>query len=209
MRRILLLLALFASIFLSVAPARAAVTEVDNLANAYGNGATLNFTTSERAGAFTTGAAATTLASVTARLLGPPNGADSVAQMSLFTDNFGLPDALIETLSGNPIPNGGNYTFGSAGTALAANTTYWLVLAKLSGTTLMEWQVSADFSETSPNGWTIADKFAFSEDSGANWGSNTLFAAQFSVAVVPEPATAILLLLGIVGVSAMRARLDR
>src|SRR5688572_29925614 len=82
----------------------AGVTEVSNLANGYGNGATLNFTTSVRAGVFTTGPTSPswTLDSITARLQGFFNGADGVVSMALYSDGpFGSqPGTLIETLGG-------------------------------------------------------------------------------------------------------------
>ena len=173
----------------------AGVTEVTNLANAYGNGATLNFTTSVRAGVFTTGptSASWSLDSITARLQGQFNGADGVVSMALYSDGGSQPATLIETLGGTPTPAGVvDYTFTSSGTTLSPSTTYWAVLSKTAGNTLAEWHVSSDFSQTSPDGWAISNAFYFSEDSGASWGGNGGFAAQFNVAVVPEPTMGML-----------------
>jgi hypothetical protein len=178
-------------------PARAAVTEVTNLTNSNDVGSTLNFTTSVRAGAFTTGATAVswTLDSITARIAGSPVNGDGTVTMSLYTDNFGQPGALIETLGGTYTPQGiSNHAFPSAGTTLSPNTTYWAVLTRPTGTTLVEWNGTADFSETSPDGWTINNQFDFSEDGGASWGGNGNFSEIMAVAVVPEPGTIAMLL---------------
>jgi hypothetical protein len=110
---------------------------------------------------FTTGADPATLASVTLQIrnqigLAVDGGGFTV---SLYSDNAGVPGALLSVLTGNATPKvDGPYTYTAPpGTPLAADTTYW-IWATVSPPLPYKgysWAVASDMSETALSGWSL------------------------------------------------------
>jgi len=120
-----------------------------NLGNAINSAGSLNsgFVLSQ---AFTTGQAAR-LTSVTVSITRLANG--STLTVALYDDNAGKPGSLLGTLAGDTDPATGDVTYTATSTLnLAANTTYWFVLAASTGNYLL--MATADTSESGD--WTGA-----------------------------------------------------
>jgi hypothetical protein len=130
---------------------------------------------------FTTGADPVTLASVTLQIY---NRADLYVDgggftVSLYSDNAGVPGALLAVLAGNDTPNvDGPYTYTAPPvTRLAATTTYW-IWASVSPPPPYRgysWAVASDLSETALPGWSLGACGSLSLHNGA--GSWELYPA--------------------------------
>ncbi len=127
------------------------------------------------AASFTTGTSAFTLNSVALELAATTAGA---ATVSIYSDGGLQPGTLLETLT-NPstIPTALTAdSFTSTGLALAANTTYWIVLAAPSGT--YDWSWTAD---DTGSGTGFTDTWASSTDGGSTWFAYDSSPTQFNV----------------------------
>lgn len=132
--------------------------------------------------------------------------------VGLYSDTSGTPGTLLVALTG-PNPTGGalqqlSYTPGSSFT-LAPNSTYFAVLtATTSPGNFYEWQLMSSTGETGESGWSIADG-SRSNPSGAIWVDHSPLAIGVNATVVPEPSTAAMTLLGLIGTMlASRRRAD-
>jgi hypothetical protein len=116
---------------------------------------------------------------------GSPTGA---AQVSIFSNASGQPGSSVGTLtSPSTIGALGNYTFTPSGAlSLATNSTYWVVLEALSGTTL-GWAWTQDNTGT---GVGFQHTWAQSTDAGITWGQvYNVQPFMMQVTTIPEPST--------------------
>ena len=144
-----------------------------------------------KATGFTTGNNVYALKSVTARF-SLKTGSPANFKASLYSNSNNKPGLWIVDLSGSAPNTEGNHTYTCSGNscALAANTTYHLVFSADNGSNtgnahIYSWSTTSSTTETrtpSNNGWSIADSYSYSENSGATWysviGGNI---GQFSV----------------------------
>ena len=143
--------------------------------------------------AFTTGSAATSLASVSVKLggadLGTGGGTLGTFSLALYSDAGGLPGSSVATLSGNAAPPyAGVYTFTNASpVVLGATTTYWVVASTSGGTgsgSFYRWSSSAGATFDAGSIWTGGGA---AETQGGVWYSGS-GPTLFSVTVArPEP----------------------
>ena len=135
---------------------------------------------------FTVGSTAEVLSTVDVSLTaGSPSGEFFV---DLYSNNAGSPGTMLEALTGTNNPPGGISTYSSSGSALSANTTYWIVQGISSGGGFQYWD---EENNNSPEvGSSIGAKFSF--DSGSSWSLQPGFSMQMVVngtEAVPEPST--------------------
>jgi hypothetical protein len=143
---------------------------------------------------FTTGGTAETLSGVTLALLGGAGAVD----VSLFADSSGLPGSSLLSL-GTLTPTGGGFAdYTATGSfALAADTTYWVVVDYLGA---QSWGYT---DTTASTGTGILGAWSSSVDGGATWtGPYNLADDPFPYllavgATTPEPSGLVLLLAGI------------
>jgi hypothetical protein len=172
------------------AAARAGTVLSDNLSNPSAGTETASGTT-WLSSSFGTDASGYTLNSVTLLLEG-----SGQAEVSIYSDGGLEPGSLVGTLTS---PNGyssglSDTTFTTAGIALAADSTYWVVLRAISGSFGWSWTAS-----DSGTGAGFQDTWGQSIDGGSTWFAFDSSPTQMSViatAAVPEPGT---LVLGTVG----------
>ena len=89
--------------------------------------------------------------------------------------------------------------------ALAANTTYWIVLGA-TGAGSFGWTYAQGNNQTGPG---ALGYYGYSGDGGANWGSfgtDDPYLVRVNVAAVPEPAGVVMLLAGLTLIAALRRR---
>lgn len=153
---------------------------------------------------FTVGASDMVLNTVDVLLTaGDPQNAFFV---DLYSNVGGSPGTLLETLSGNSNPGAsGTYTFSSTGSALSANTSYWIVQGLGAGGDFQYWN---EENSTSPEvGTSIGAKFSL--DAGSNWSLQSGHTMQMVVngtIAAPEPSRALLIFFGIAGFFMKRRR---
>jgi len=130
----------------------------------------------------------TAAASVAA--VGAPAAADT-PEVDLYSDNGGVPGTLIAALAAIGTPNFSlqNIDFAGGGNALAANSTYWIVLRALSGE--VSWGFAAD---NLGSGIGFTDVWAETADSGATWAAHAndqpdQAEVTADLVGVPEPST--------------------
>ena len=116
-----------------------------------------------------------TLTSVTLLLARPTTGTASV---QIYSDQSGKPGALVGTLvsPGSFSTNLAQTTFTTAGLALNANTTYWVVLKAGSGA--FNWSWTADNTGA---GAGFRSRWATSPDGGGSWTTSSTFPLQMEV----------------------------
>jgi chitinase len=117
-----------------------------------------------QAASFGTGTSAVTLKSITIPLAQQTSGP---VTMQLYSDAGGQPGTPIGTLT-NPASfssSGANTTFTTTGIALAANTTYWIVLSA-NGSGSYNWSWTSSDNGT---GVGFQDQWSQSMDSGNTW----------------------------------------
>ena len=89
--------------------------------------------------------------------------------------------------------------------ALAANTTYWIVLGA-TGAGSFGWTYARGNNQTGPG---ALGYYGYSGDGGANWGSfgtDDPYLVRVNVVAVPEPAGVVMLLAGMALLFALRRR---
>jgi len=169
---------------------------------------------------FTTGADATSLSSVTMAF--EHNGFPTAFSLQLYSNGpyeGGSPDTLVETLTGSATPGVGNYSYVSgAHTALAPNTTYWLVSSNsgTGGAGVATASSATPTQETSSYGWSIGNSLVykleypdeFYDHFEASFTPPQLFAVYAtSTSPIPEPSTyAMIAGAGTLGVAVWRRR---
>lgn len=145
---------------------------------------------------FVTDGNAYTLDSIEA-VLGDRVG-DPTAVLELHADNGSstAPGATLATFSlgGAPISSGAGATMTLTpvgATALAASTTYWLVMGVL-GDGSFTWEYAEGNVQSGPGG---LGNYAYSDDQGASWanfGADNPFKIAVNVSAVPVPGMALL-----------------
>lgn len=170
----------------------AALTLVENL-SATSAGNTFVTTSGLLASPFVTGTTRYNLDSVTLPFRERLAGTGLV--VSLYSDNSNQPGAPLSVLT-NPgtLPSTFAPTTFSLATpqALATNAKYWIVAGVApTGTAQYEWEFTISTSFTGLTGWSIADEFIVSGNSGVSWGAISTGPQQFSVngSPVPPPST--------------------
>jgi hypothetical protein len=132
---------------------------------------------------FSTDSSAWTLASATLVLQMSSTG---TAALDLYSDNSGIPGTLIGALS-SPATYSSSpaaTTFNASGIALAANTSYWLVLSAASGS--FDWSWTAD--NTGSGSGYLGDSAYFD---GSYWYQTAgIYPYQVSIAADPAAAAA-------------------
>jgi len=161
----------------------------------YVSGSPGNFTYIYAAETFTTGAAQSTLNSITLNF-DAMNFSNTTFSLRLYSSAGAQPGTLIETLSGSTSPSNGTFSYTSAGsTVLSANTTYWWVAASSTNGVIFHPTYTSSTAETSSAGWTIGNSGYTGSTTTAGvlpTFSATATPFQFSVtavSAVPEPST--------------------
>ena len=125
--------------------------------------------------------------------------------VSLHSNGVNAPDASLATFT--PVVPGSMPTVGenlytlSSGLVLQANTTYWIVtglipLASMSSASV-GLEATTDLSESSADGHTIGTTIMRSAFNGSPgpWSTDATRAFQFAINPVPEPTSAVLIML--------------
>jgi len=141
-------------------------------------------------------------------------GSPSNFTLSIYSDDGGEPDALLETLVGDNNPaTAGLYSYTSTGLALSANTSYFLLaktddVAGLSD--IFEWETTSSQNQTSPDGWLIGDNGVLSTDLGNSWftepDNKQMFSIDATPSAVPVPAAVWLFGSGLIGLAGVAKR---
>lgn len=184
---------------------------LSNLPNSNLGGSTIG-ATDWKAVVFTTGSQPTLLSTVTLGL--NPNPTDASVPMtqnvnvSLYSVTGNTPNTLLATTGLTPVnmqARQGLYSFNFiAGTAMEASTAYALVISSDANTIKWGSNGSADNAPTD-SGFTY-NRFVLTSDSGASWTDSLAVNNAFSLAVVPEPSSYILLFVSSLGMLAARRR---
>lgn len=136
---------------------------------------------------------------VVINLAGTPSAAAANVRLDLYSDSASVPGSLLGTLTTPGSLAAGDNTFlGSGVGALAANTTYWLVL-RVAGSGSLDW----NYTFGAPSGPGASDITSYSNNGGAGWFPPTPGAPYMmtvNVAPVPEPST---YAMGLAGASAL------
>lgn len=170
---------------------------------------------------FLTGTSPTKLNSISLveYTVGEPTGSFSV---SIYGDNNGLPGSLLPNggLTGPSMPQGASFLLldytAPQPLMLSPNTKYWVVASSdnSSNEDTYAWPSADTTSYTTSVGWQFFDKYARSANFGATWQSSGVGIADgygpqllaINGTVVPEPSTAVLLVIGRVVAFAVRRR---
>lgn len=187
------------------APAAGATTVFDDTASPQ-DGADPILSYGPLAISFDSGTAGGTLSDVAAVLRSDSASLVGTLELKLVADNAGTPGttlATLATLSSASISTSsfGLYDFGTLSSAsLSANTTYWLEIVA-DGPAAVEWSWSNDLGGTG-----VAGQSSYSQELGvlANADGGP-YQASITVSAVPEPATGLMLALGL-GVLGSRSR---
>ncbi len=162
--------------------------------------------------AFTTGSnlGGYTLDSATINIRGV-NGSPGDLVVGIHASSGLNPGAQLEDLAGADPQAAGNHTFTSSGINLNANTTYHIQLSSptSSGESAYSWFATESDSQTSTDGWTIADAGRdFAEESWGNLTEGKSYHFSIQATPVPEPHEyAMFVGLGLIGFVAARRRL--
>jgi hypothetical protein len=181
------------------------LTAVSNLDETHGTYDRHNISSSQWfAGGFDTGDEDTTLSSVSLWLYGSSSPGNTFA-VSIYDDagswvpNNPVPGGALSG-STNPATNGLHTYTGNV--PLAANSRYWVVASVQNG--YYGWYYTFSNADTSPMGWSIVNRSAFTHSSGSWGGANGN--VQFSVDIIPEPSALTLLTMAALGLLYRRRR---
>ena len=172
-----------------------AATIVSNLSETPGTGmraGTLSGNDRQASTGFTTGSNASgySLESVTFNI-SDITGSPSNFVLAIYSDSSGDPGTSSEVLSGTTPSSTGEHTFTASSFNLSANTTYHVVMTATGSpdNNFFRWGQNASNSETSSDGWTIADDGLTSSNGGTSWSGNDGISGLFSIqaTAVPEP----------------------
>jgi hypothetical protein len=178
----------------------------NNLAEPTANADTIS-TTHWEAISFTTDNNAYTLDTVTLLMElggGAASAADigalavaDIPEVDLYSDNSGSPGSLIAALAaiGTPSFSLQNIDFAGGGNALAANSTYWIVLQATSG--VVAWGFPTDDNGT---GIGFTDVWGETNDGGGSWTIHSVDQpdqAEVTADLVGAPEPSTLLLTGV------------
>jgi hypothetical protein len=149
---------------------------------------------------FNTDATNLRLTSATLRLYSENAGSGNFF-VDLYSDAAGQPGASLANLFTGPnpfsgtFPQTGNILFGGLSQTLAPNTNYWVVLGESAGSALdIRWG-STGTATGSGSGFQATN--ANTPNQGGGWGVNAAGPHQMQLtAIIPEPASVLLVLLG-------------
>ncbi len=207
----------FCGLSLVSAATGSAAVAVSNLADTTTNSAGVSASAGSPgqnvAGEFTTGSAAN-LADVTLSLAG--NAALSAGfSVALYSDSGGSPGSNLVGLTGNSSPGTGIYVYTAATPyALSSGTSYWIVATE-SGSAGTLWNQTSDSSSTGEPGWSLGPT-KYQPAVGGSWSTGIFNPfgppfespgtgnVQFSVDVVPEPASFAIAAIAGIGLLARR-----
>lgn len=199
-----------------------AQTVVSNLLNEGTPSTTIISETKWTASSFTTdsSAASFALSSVTLRMRNATvdNTFFAGFRVAIYSNGGdNKPGTLLASFSagdsgtGEPV-TAGDYVYSLAGTTLAANTTYWTVVAVVASQPLGVYNGNLLSNNTVDAGstWTLG-KYSLSDDAGATWGfasnGGMMMSIQASASAIPEPSTyAAMAGLGVLGLAVWRRR---
>lgn len=184
---------------------------LSNLPNSNDGGSTIT-ATNWKAVVFTTGSQPTLLSTVTVGLNPNPTSASvpmtQNVTLSLYSVSDNTPSTLLATTGLTPVAMQTRqqlYSFNSiAGTAMEASTAYALVLSSDAST--IKWGSNGLSGNTPTDSGFTYNRFVQTTDSGASWTDSPAENNAFSIAVVPEPSSYILLLVSSLGLLAARRR---
>ena len=167
-----------AAALLACAGAAHAAVAVSNLEQTASGTITARFSTAipAYAQAFTTGSADFSVTEVVLRMEVPEG---TVMRVSLRSDSSGTPGSSLHVLTPPSIFDqdaSTNDVFTSAGYTLAADTTYWVVVERESGSDQAKVNVvySADEDGGGQSGWSIGDTFYRFAAASSSWGPSPL-----------------------------------
>lgn len=168
---------------------------------------------------FTTGTGTWQLNSLTARLADQSNGGAGLnpdgLQIEVRSDAGTTPGGthLGSLTSTTNIGLEANYLFlPTAPISLNGLTNYWLLAKPTDTNSLYGWIVTASGTDNGQSGWSLADNYIGTPDSGTNWTAPLPFVpilnieATLTSAAVPEPASVAAIALFFVGFSIRRLR---
>ncbi len=123
-------------------------------------------------------------------------GSPSNFEVKLYNASGSDPGSVIDTLSGDNNPaTVGEYTYTPGSSInLSANTTYFIAAFAqgAAGDNYYKLNVTISASQTSSDGWTIADLDNFSDNNGTTWmqipPAPNVFQFSIDATAVPEPA---------------------
>ena len=167
---------------------------------------------------FTTGTGVWQFNSLTARLADQSNGNAGLnpdgLQIEVRSDAGANPGGtLLGTLTSTTnIVGQGDYLFSPAASiSLNGLTNYWLVAKPTDTNSLYGWIMTDSGADNGQSGWSLADNYIGTPDSGTTWFSSPLpvvpilsIDATLTSAAVPEPASVAIIGLSFLGFSIRR-----
>jgi hypothetical protein len=192
-----------------------ATTLISNLGQTLSNSVQLDTTFERNATGFMTGSSPASVTGVTLNLLNQDTAPHTLTA-SIFTNNAGSPGILVGTFDTPLSVTASDAVFAqhsatSSGISLAANTAYWLVLGLNQNITFnhVNWGVESFVTTDPVTGFTTssASNLKHSTNSGSTYTNSIAGFGSFElVGAVPEPASASLLMAGVVSFLVTRRR---
>lgn len=133
--------------------------------------------------------------------------------VALSEDNGAIPGDFMEVLSGDTDPTQSDIAYQYSGSSiLTANTTYWISLMNMdtTGNSLYDFLSAGTTDESASSVWSIGDDI-YSSIAGGFIGATGPFLSQFDATIVtqtpvPEPASALLFMVGLIGIVGLRRK---